>query len=87
MKFSDKARVTQIFRAMNDQEKERFELFRQANFSEKIMKKILTLIPGAGKINKNIITVIKSVTKIYVGQLVEESKLIQLQEARDAALL
>lgn len=41
------------------------------------MKKLLSNVLGAtGKMNKNITAIIKSITKIYVGQLVEESKLI-----------
>jgi hypothetical protein len=41
------------------------------------MKKVLSQILGtSGKMQKNITAVIKSVAKIYVGQLVEESKTI-----------
>eukprot|EP00347_Sterkiella_histriomuscorum_P002355 403368474 len=86
-KFSDKERINSVFSAMDDIQKERFETFRQSNFDEKKMKKILSSILGTtGKMQKNISTIIKSVAKIYVGQLVEESKLIQIEELEIAGV-
>ena len=97
-KFSDKDHVKEIYPAMNETEKERFALYRSTNFQDKQIKKvmdfhlniitnrgfqILSLIPGTGKANKKINTAIKALTKIYVGQLVEEGKLIQVQETRE----
>ncbi len=35
---------------------------------------------------KTISAIIKSVSKIYLGQLVEEAKIIQLEELRDSSL-
>ena len=77
-KFTDKARINQVYQAMNDQEQERFEMFRQSNFNDKQMKKILSMIPGTGKINPKVSAIIRSIAKIYVGQLVEEAKIIQI---------
>lgn len=83
-KFSDKQRINEIFEAFDDQQKDRFETFRQSNFDEKKMKKVLSQILGnSGKMPKTISAVIKSVSKIYLGQLVEECKLIQIEELRE----
>ncbi|CDW82021.1 taf11-like protein ensp00000332601-like [Stylonychia lemnae] len=80
-KFSNKDRINNVFQGMDDQQKERFEIFRQSNFDEKKVKKILSSILGTtGKMQKNISVIIKSVAKIYIGQLVEESKTIQIEE-------
>ena len=40
------------------------------------MKKILSNIPGTGQIQPSVSAVLRAITKIYVGQLVEEAKLI-----------
>lgn len=64
-------------------EQERYELQRSTNFNEKQMKKLLSHIPGTGKTTKKIIQVIKSLSKIYVGQLTEEAKMIQLLEIKE----
>jgi len=80
-KFADKDRINQVYNQMSEVQRERFETFRQSNFDEKRMKKVLQLVMGASsKMQKNILAVLKSVSKIYVGQLVEEAKLIQLEE-------
>ena len=87
-KFADKERINLVYSLMNDAQRERFETFRQSNFDEKRMKKVLQLVLGpASKMQKNILAVIKSVAKVYVGQLVEEAKLVQLEEQPDAAEL
>jgi hypothetical protein len=74
--LSDNIRIQETFQAMNDVERERFETWRQSNIDEKKMKKILSNIPGTGKIQPSVSAVLRAITKIYVGQLVEEAKLI-----------
>ena len=90
-KFSNQNHINQIYKSMGAVEKERLELYRSTNFQEKQIKKvnygmlilkwqILSEIPGTGKANKKINQAIKALSKIYVGQLVEEAKLVQNQE-------
>ena len=43
----------------------------------------MSQIPGTGKANKKINSAIRALTKIYVGQLVEEAKLVQIQEIKE----
>jgi len=44
------------------------------------------MIPGTGKTTKKIISAIRSLCKIYVGQLVEEAKVLQNEELKQEQL-
>mmetsp|Transcript_44933 Transcript_44933/g.43509 ORF Transcript_44933/g.43509 Transcript_44933/m.43509 type:complete len:173 (-) Transcript_44933:39-557(-) len=87
MKFSEQDRKKHIYSAMNDLEKERFDAFRSSSFNDLKMKKLLQLATGNQiKINKEVKQILASIAKIYVGELVEEGKKIQVQEAKKAGI-
>ncbi len=44
IKFFDQERKKQVYEAMDEQQKERFESYRQTSFSDLKLKKILSLI-------------------------------------------
>lgn len=66
---------------MDDAEKERFSRLDKAKIPEKRVKQIVTRVLGADvHINKTMLRIIGGIAKVWVGEIVEEAKLLQVKE-------
>ncbi|CAI2378374.1 unnamed protein product [Moneuplotes crassus] len=77
----DKDKKHEIYNQVNNEEKDRYEKCDKCKISEKHIKQIVNRVIGVDiHINKNMLKVIGGIAKVWVAQIVEEAKDIQVKE-------
>lgn len=68
------AQMSHLFSQLNEDQKQRFEMFRQHGFPRPTIKRLIQKILGdAGTINVNLIIAVAGIAKVFLGELVEEA--------------
>jgi transcription initiation factor TFIID subunit 11 len=71
---------------MNEADQQRYETFRSSNFPKSAIKKLIGTIIGQA-VNPNIVIGVAGISKVFIGEMVEEAKKIQKEMNDDGPLL
>mmetsp|Transcript_16068 Transcript_16068/g.27119 ORF Transcript_16068/g.27119 Transcript_16068/m.27119 type:complete len:140 (-) Transcript_16068:39-458(-) len=77
-KFFEKQRKN-VYQQLDDIQKERWIRFIGSGLNSKVLKELVYELIGS-KPNDEIVRVFRAITKMYCGQLVEEARLVQIDE-------
>uniref|UniRef100_A0A383VP07 TAFII28-like protein domain-containing protein n=1 Tax=Tetradesmus obliquus TaxID=3088 RepID=A0A383VP07_TETOB len=76
----------ECFDAMTEAQRNRLEAYIRSNLQKKTMKKVLQELTGL-TLNDRLVIAISSITKMFVGELVETARQIAAREGHSGALL
>jgi len=71
---------------MSEEDLERYETFRCTNLPKGTIKKLINNIIGQA-VNPNIVIAINGVSKVFIGEMIDEAKLIQKEKNESGPLL
>lgn len=71
---------------MNEADQQRYETFRSSNFPKSAIKKLISTIIGQA-VNPNIVIGIAGLSKVFIGEMVEEAKKVQKELNDEGPLL
>lgn len=71
---------------MSEADQQRYETFRGSNFPKSAVKKLIGTIIGQA-VNPNIVIGVAGLSKVFIGEMVEEAKRIQKEKNDEGPLL
>jgi len=83
---ADDTEMKKAISQMNDEDLQRNEKFRRSTFPKSAIKKLISIIIGQA-VNPNMVIAVAGLSKVYVGELVEEAKRVQIETGEDGALM
>ncbi|ELA41702.1 uncharacterized protein VICG_01206 [Vittaforma corneae ATCC 50505] len=82
----DDSEIKRAISEMNEADLQRNETFKRSKFPKSAIKKHISSIIGQA-VNPNMIIAVAGLSKVFVGEMVEEAKKIQQEMNDDGALL
>ncbi|KAF6252498.1 hTAFII28-like protein conserved region-domain-containing protein [Scenedesmus sp. NREL 46B-D3] len=76
----------ECFLAMTEAQRNRLEAYNRSNLQKKTMKKVLQELTGL-TLNDRFVIAMSSITKMFVGELIETARQIAAHEGHSGALL
>lgn len=83
---TDDSEMKAAISQMNEEDLQRNEKFRRSTFPKSAIKKLISTIIGQA-VNPNMVIAVAGLSKVFVGELVEEAKRVQLEEEEEGALM
>ncbi|GBF99785.1 hypothetical protein Rsub_12225 [Raphidocelis subcapitata] len=81
------AMVQGLIASMDERQYERFAAFNNAKLQSRPLKKLVTTLTGSDKVDPLLAMALGSVTKAFVGELVERARIIAAHQGHKGALL
>jgi len=79
-------RMAAIMKSFTPEEQARYEDYRQSKFPGSHVKKIISSVAGSAKVPANMIVVMGGIAKLFVGDLVETSRVIMQERSDDGPI-
>lgn len=74
------AQMSHLFSQLNEDQKQRFEMFRQHGFPRPAIKRLIQkVLNDTGSINVNLIIAVAGIAKVFLGELIEEAVSIKTE--------
>lgn len=79
--------VRQVMASMDEQQYDRFVAFNNARLNSRSMKKLVSTLTRSDKIDPLLLLALGSITKAFLGELVEQARIIAARQGHNGALL
>lgn len=85
-KQTDETEMKKAISEMNEEDLQRNEKFRRSTFPKSAIKKLISMVIGQA-VNPNMVIAVGGLSKVFIGEMVEEAKKIQSEMGDDGALM
>lgn len=85
-KQNDDFEIKRALSEMNEEDLQRNEAFRRSKFSKSAIKKLISTVIGQA-VNPNMVIAVAGLSKVFVGEMIEEAKKVQEEFEEEGALL